>query len=171
MKPLLSKKVATQYKELKGPFIVFAQFAKHITAVRLLPSLLARVIIVLAIKFAAEKANKQARYEELEQANASEIMKASEALDKAKKEREVALDSTAAEAGVERIRYAKEVLMSFMNSLEYIAKVGCECASYLTLFVNSCKSKSLGWWLFTMKRRIAIRIGSISYPWMRHHPL
>ncbi|GAA0144584.1 hypothetical protein LIER_35962 [Lithospermum erythrorhizon] len=83
----------------------------------------------------AEKADMQARYEELQRTNGGEIMKATEALSQAKKEKEIALTSSAAEAKVARVQFAKETLRAFMKSPSYTAKVGRECAAYLTHLV------------------------------------
>ncbi|GAA0173158.1 hypothetical protein LIER_26831 [Lithospermum erythrorhizon] len=85
--------------------------------------------------------NLQDRYKELELANTREIMKDFEALEQAKKDKEFSLGSAAAEAKVERIRCAKEILTACMNNPEYVSKVGRECASYLNIFVNTCKDK------------------------------
>ncbi|GAA0186847.1 hypothetical protein LIER_34135 [Lithospermum erythrorhizon] len=64
----------------------------------------------------AEKTKMQARYEKLERANTSEIMKAQE-------DKETTLASVAAEANVVRVQFSKETLQAFMNSPNYTAKV------------------------------------------------
>ncbi|GAA0163129.1 hypothetical protein LIER_19077 [Lithospermum erythrorhizon] len=87
---------------------------------------------------ADEKTEMQARYEELERANAGDIMRMTEAFNK---EKEIAFASAAAEAMVARVESCKKTLRDFLRSPNYEAKVGCECAAYLTHLVTHCNDK------------------------------
>ncbi|GAA0161743.1 hypothetical protein LIER_39288 [Lithospermum erythrorhizon] len=135
VKPLKSKKVATRYRNLSNPYASFAQMVKHITEVdsgqtkrkeeSLVEELLKEKVAAaeseeLRKGLVIEKTKMQARYEELEWANAGDIMKASESLEHAKKD--------------------KEMLWPKLSP-NYEAKVGRECGTYLTHLVVHCKER------------------------------
>ncbi|GAA0185250.1 hypothetical protein LIER_32538 [Lithospermum erythrorhizon] len=78
----------------------------------------------------------QARYKELELANAGEIMRMIEAF---QKDKETTLTYAAVAADKVRVQFAKETLRSFLNSPNYEAKVGRECVAYFANIVTHLK--------------------------------
>ncbi|GAA0151488.1 hypothetical protein LIER_10197 [Lithospermum erythrorhizon] len=92
----------------------------------------------------AERDDLRARYGELEQARAADNRRATEALEKATKER----DATLASVASARVQFANQKIREFLNSPNYASKINGECAAYFTSLALDHKDRFLD--LFTL---------------------
>ncbi|GAA0154317.1 hypothetical protein LIER_12334 [Lithospermum erythrorhizon] len=132
VKPLLSKQVAAQYKNLRVPYAAFPQSTEHIMRSK--------------GELSAKKTECEELSKTLEEQNqmVEEIRKEKATFVEAKKEKETTLASTAFEAKVARIESSKNTLQDFLNNPSYEVKVGRECDAYLANLATHCKDKLPG---------------------------